>query len=64
MNKWITIRFKNLMYWQEDPDWYDWVDGHWVLTDKAPKEARHSFELYTEELRRYPKDLEPVFTNA
>ena len=53
----MTIRFKNLMSWQENPDWYDWIDGYWVLTDKAPESARRNFELYIEELRHYYKDL-------
>ncbi len=53
----MTTRFKGLMKWQEDPTWYDWIDGHWVLTDKAPAEARHNFELYMAELKRYRKDL-------
>ena len=52
----MTRRFKNLMSWQENPDWYDWVDGQWVLTDKAPEEARHNFALYMKELRRYRKE--------
>ena len=52
----MTIRFKGLMKWQEHSDWYDWVDGQWVLTDKAPEEAHRNFELYMKELRRY-KDL-------
>ena len=30
----MTIRFKELMAWQEDSNWYDWVDDHWILTDK------------------------------
>lgn len=54
----MTIRFKDLMFWQEDPNWYDWIDGQWVLTDKAPESARLSFELYMKELRHYRKDLE------
>ena len=53
----MTIRFKNLMTWQEDPDWYDWVEGRWVLTDKAPESAQRSFKLYMEELRRYNEEL-------
>ena len=52
----MTTRFKGLMDWHEDPTWYDWVDGQWVLTDKAPEEARRNFELYIEELRRYHKE--------
>ena len=53
----MTTRFKELMAWQEDSSWYDWVDGHWILTDKAPDSARRNFELYLEELQRYHKDL-------
>ena len=54
----MTIRFKDLMFWQEDPNWYDWIDGQWGLTDKAPESALLSFELYMKELRHYRKDLE------
>ena len=53
----MTIRFKNFMTWKEDPDWYDLVEGHWVLTDKAPESAQRSFKLYMEELRRYNEEL-------
>ncbi len=54
----MTTRFKDLMFWQENSDWYDWVGGQWILTDEAPKEARRSFELYMKELQRYKKNLE------
>lgn len=54
----MTLRFKNLMTWQEDPSWYDWLEGHWVLTDKAPESAQRSFKLYMEELRRYNEEAE------
>ena len=53
----MTIRFKGLMAWQENPNWYDWVDGHWILTNQAPESARRNFELYIEELRRYREEL-------
>lgn len=53
----MTTRFKGLMTWREDPSWYEWVDGQWILTDKAPDSARITFELYKEELRRYREEL-------
>lgn len=35
-------------YWQKNPEWYRFnkETDHFELTDKAPKEARDSFEIY------------------
>jgi hypothetical protein len=38
------------LYWKTNPEWYgypdDWNDATPFLTDKAPPEARESFERY------------------
>ncbi len=47
----------SVMDWLDDEQWYRVDEGRYVLTDKAPKEARHSFEQWEKlvaenELRR------------
>lgn len=44
----MTRRDKECMYWKRDKTWYriDYERDHYVLTDKAPEEARRSFELW------------------
>ncbi len=44
----MTRRDKECMYWKRDKTWYriDYEHDRYVLTDKAPEEARRSFELW------------------
>lgn len=37
----------SLFLWQRDDAWWDYdKDGHVVLTDKAPQQARESYEKF------------------
>ena len=50
MNSSHTMSAKNrdAVFWEEDDDWYtiDKKNQRFVLTEKAPEEARRSFEKY------------------
>lgn len=39
-------------YFMECEEWYeyDWINKKYVLTDKAPKEAKESYERFYKEL--------------
>ena len=39
--------YEKVVYWKNDPDWYDYDEnGNPYLTDKAPEDAKKSFELW------------------
>lgn len=43
---------KSLFLWNKDDSWWDYnEEGDVVLTDRAPKEARESFEKYKEKIK-------------
>ena len=44
----MSIKYSGLMYWAHDKEWYyiDYERDRYVLTDKAPEEARRSFDLW------------------
>ena len=47
-------------YWRSDPEWWDITDddeAEYYLTEKAPPEARESFERYLEEKKEYHEIL-------
>ena len=50
---------KGCMDWLDNEDWYDIDEENqrFLLTDKAPEEARRSFELYMRINWRHYKDL-------
>lgn len=42
---------KSLFLWNKDDSWWDYNEkGDIVLTDKAPKEAKESFERYKKKI--------------
>ena len=44
----MSRRYKDAVIWKENKEWYyiDEERDRYVLTDKAPEEARRSFELW------------------
>ena len=44
----MTRRYMEMLIWDENDDWYyvDYERDRYILTDKAPEEARRSFELW------------------
>lgn len=44
----MSARNKDSMLWKKNRDWYvvDKKNQRFILTDKAPEEARRSFEKY------------------
>ncbi len=41
------------LYWKTNPDWYDYDENEKpYLTDKAPEEAKESFQNYLELIER------------
>ena len=55
----VSIRYKGCMDWMDNEDWYyiDEENQRFLLTDKAPEEARRSFEFYIRLNWQYYKDL-------
>ena len=54
----MSSRHKNCMIWSRNEEWYtiDKEKQRFILTDKAPEEARRSFEEYKlMNPRRYKK---------
>lgn len=43
------------LYWRSNPEWWTVYKGHFVLTAKAPDEARRSFALFKRESKRLQK---------
>ncbi|MBF8970167.1 hypothetical protein [Streptococcus sp. NLN76] len=42
-----------MFYWQQNKDWYKIRDDYsYELTDSAPSEARKSFEIYQQEMKK------------
>lgn len=59
----ISTRYKFMAFWRKDKSWYiiDDERDRYVLTDKAPKEAHESFDLY----KKINKlDWEPEIANT
>ncbi len=46
---------KNMMYWQNDRSWYGIDNREYFLTDKAPDEAKKSFQEYQIWLKKKKK---------
>lgn len=44
----MSARYSGCMLWMHNNDWFilDEKRDRYILTDKAPKEAQKSFELY------------------
>ena len=44
----MSVKNRDMVYWKKDKSWYyiDEERDRYVLTDKAPEEARRSFEKY------------------
>ncbi|MGN0536605.1 MAG: hypothetical protein ACI4M3_01340 [Acutalibacteraceae bacterium] len=43
----MSVRGTVYLYWKTNPEWYDYDENEKeYLTDKAPKEAKESFEKY------------------
>ena len=44
----MSIKYKAYLKWREDAEWYYYDEDNekFVLTDKAPEEARISFEKW------------------
>ena len=43
----MSVKATTYLYWKLNLEWYDYDENeHEYLTDKAPKEARESFEKY------------------
>ena len=45
------------LYWRSNPEWWTVYKGRFVLTAKAPDEARRSFALFKRESKRAQKKL-------
>ena len=46
------------LYWKSNPDWYDYTDDEDAkpfLTEKAPAEAKESFERYLKQKQENKK---------
>lgn len=37
-------------FWMTNDEWWDIKDGHYVLTDNAPEEAKTSFANYSRQI--------------
>lgn len=42
-------------YWAQNPEWTTFKNGRRVLTEKAPKKTRKSFEKYLKQKAEYAK---------
>ena len=56
-------KYEDCLKWRENFEWYDLKNEQYVLTDKAPAEARRSFEQWKELTERedYRRELERIW---
>ena len=56
-------KYEDCLKWRESSEWYDLKNEQYVLTDKAPAEARRSFEQWKEltERENYRRELERIW---